>query len=77
MTLVREHVIRRLVMERHLEAARNGVVVRLHDNVIILDLALDLARYPGAFAFVPDVIDEVEADPFRPSDPSAAGRHRR
>ncbi|HMO11011.1 MAG TPA: hypothetical protein PKB06_05805 [Actinotalea sp.] len=69
---VRDYVIRRLVMARHLEAARNGVVVALADDEVILDLGLDLARLPGAFVSLPGMLDEVDADPLRPGAPGAS-----
>ena len=67
-TLVRDYVLRRLVMARHLEAARNGVHVALADNEVILDLGLDIAPLVGAFAALSTVVDEVDGDAPRSTD---------
>lgn len=71
-SFVRDYVMRRLVMERHIEAARNGVYVPLADDEVLLDLVLDLGRLRPAFVAIADLITEVTVDPLRADDPGAA-----
>lgn len=68
MFLAPEHALRRIVMARHLNAARHGVWTRLAHDTTTLDLGIDLAPIRGLFLDLHTVLDTVEADPHRPGD---------
>ncbi|MDO8122663.1 hypothetical protein Q6346_15245 [Isoptericola sp. b490] len=69
--VAREYWIRRLVMARHLEAARFGVRVALDDDAVILDFGLDLAKTSGGVVDLGAALAEVEADSLRADESGA------
>ncbi|WP_199424595.1 hypothetical protein [Actinotalea solisilvae] len=68
MFLAPEHALRRIVMARHLEAARHGVWTPIAHDTTSLHLALDLAPIRGLLVNLSDVFGAVESDTYRHGD---------
>ena len=66
--LARDYWLRRIVMARHLEAARAGVRVALQDDAITLDPILDLGNSNGMLVRLEDMITDVGRDARRRTD---------